>query len=60
MIRLAKYFRTGKTIAYDDNQGTDVVSNWCEEKYEDGSTQITSDLDGWYANKGCCIALFLK
>jgi TPR repeat protein len=51
MIRLAKYFRTGKTIAYDDNQGADAVSNWYEEKYEDGYSQITTDLDGWYANE---------
>lgn len=50
MIRLAKYFRTGKTIAYDDNQGTDVVSNWCEEKYEGGDVCITTDLF-WFARE---------
>ena len=51
MIRLAKYYRTGQTISYDQNQGTDVVFNWYKEQYEDGDSYISTDLLGWYAKE---------
>ena len=52
MVRLARYFRTGETVAFDRFEGKDVVSTWFEQQSEDGETYICDqDVIGWYASE---------
>lgn len=45
MVRLARYFRTGETIAFDYQNEEDVVGLWI--KYEDEDGIVHTDLNFW-------------
>ena len=45
MVRLARYFRTGETIAFDYQNEEDVVGLWIEHEDEDGI--VHTDLNFW-------------